>query len=225
MENRLAGLLDNPRLALAVTETDKAARKRRKRERRLREDAARPPRSLERWRILMDILDEARRVVEIADHKARYALVVMGALNAGVLVVLSRAHLFADLPPGLKPWLVGLLAVYAGLSCLFMFHAVDCLRPRRMRDTGLLPANGGGGPRGLLHWEMIESHTLEQYRLAWDAVRMEQLNGEAVVISHHLARLIGSKYRALGRLYLGLAVLVVLALLQLVAYAGVALLG
>jgi hypothetical protein len=51
---------------------------------------------------------------------------------------------------------------------------------------------------------------------------MDQLNGEVVVISHHLALLIGRKYRALARLYRGLAVLVILAALQLLVYGAIA---
>src|SRR5687768_3045137 len=114
---------------------DTSTRKHRKRTEKLRRDATRSPRSLERWRILMDVVDEGRRVAELADHKARYALVVMGSLNAGVFLILSRAHLIADLPPVLKPWLVGVLIAYAGLSCLFVYHAIDCIRPRWLRDT------------------------------------------------------------------------------------------
>jgi hypothetical protein len=196
-------------------------KKHRKREEKLRHDAERPPRSFERWRILMDVVDEGRRVAELADHKARYALVVMGVLNAGVFLVLSRAHLLSGLSSDLRPWLIGFLVVYAGLTCLFVFHAIDCLRPRRL-GAGM-PANGRQGQLGLLHWEFIEGYALEDYRGAWHSVRMDQLNGEVVSIAHHLARLIDSKYRALGRLYWGLAVLVVLAALQLVVYAGFAL--
>jgi hypothetical protein len=199
------------------------ARKRRKREAKLLRDATRPPRSLERWRILMDVVDEGRRVAELADHKARYALVVMGALNAGVFLVLSRAHLISDLPPALKPWLIGVLVAYAGLSCLFVYHAIQCLRPRWLRDAA---GQGGGAspaPLGLLHWESIGKYDEKAYRSAWNSVRMDQLNGEVVVISHHLSLLIGHKYRALARLYRGLAVLVILAALQLVVYGAIAL--
>lgn len=201
----------------------KAARKHRKQEAKLHHDAARPPRSLERWRILMDVVDEGRRVVELADHKARYALVVMGALNAGVFLILSRAHLLSELPASLKPGLIGILIVYAGLSCLFVYYAIDCLRPRWLKDSGPTVGAGGKRPRGLLYWESIGTYDLEAYQSSWNAARMDQLNGEVVIIAHRLSLLIGSKYRALGRLYRGLAILVVLAALQLFVYAAIAL--
>jgi len=204
---------------------DKAARRHQKHMAKLREDAERPPRSLERWRILMDVVDEGRRVVDMADHKARYALVVMGALNAAVFVILSRAHLISGLPTWLKPWLIGGLVVYGGLSCLFVYHAIDCLRPRWLQDSGP-PAPAGSPERGgLLYWESIGKYDLATYRRAWKDARMDQLNGEVVIIAHHLSVLIGRKYRALARLYRGLAVLVVLAALQLLLYAGLALAG
>jgi hypothetical protein len=202
---------------------DRMVRKHRKREAKLLRDATRPPRSLERWRILMDVADEGRRVAELADHKARYALVVMGALNAGVFLVLSRAHLISDLPPLLKPWLIGVLVAYAGLSCLFVYHAIQCLRPRWLRDAVGQGGATGPAPLGLLYWESIANFDEKAYRKAWNTVRMDQLNGEVVVISHHLALLIRYKYRALARLYRGLAVLVILAALQLLVYGVVVL--
>jgi len=62
-------------------ESDKQARKRRKREAKIWRDSERPPDSFERFRILMEMIGEGRQVVDLADHKARYALVVMGVLT------------------------------------------------------------------------------------------------------------------------------------------------
>ena len=194
---------------------NKKARKQRKRELKLRADAERPPDSFERWRVLSELVNEGRRVVDLADHKARYALVVMGVLNAGAFFFMSRTHPFGTMPPAAKPWVIGFLVIYAALTFLFVWHAVDCLRPRRLRYA----ENGGGtpdrrdaqGPRGLLYWEAIVTYDLESYQRAWSGARMEQLNAEVVVIAHHLARLIRVKYVALGRLYAGLAALIALA--------------
>ena len=195
---------------------DKQARKQRKRELKLRADAERPPDSFERWRILSELVNEGRRVVDLADHKARYALVVMGILNAGLFFVMSRAHAFGAMPPAPKSWMIGFLVVYAALTFLFVWYAVDCLRPRRLHYA----ENVGGTPerRGLLYWEAIATYDLESYQRAWSGARMEQLNAEVVVIAHHLARLILFKYVALGRLYAGLAVLIALAAVLLAVF-------
>lgn len=199
-------------------EGDKQARKRRKREARLRRDSARVPDSWERFRILSELIDQGRQVVEIADHKARYALVVLGALNAGVFFLISRAHLIATIPSGVKPWLLGFVIAYAGLSFLFMLYAIDCLRPRHLHYADYLPKPGtsasrpmGHVPRGVPFWESIADFELDDYRRAWGEVHMDQINSEVVVIAHRLSRLIRAKYAALGKLYVGLGLLIGLA--------------
>ena len=164
--------------------------------------------------------------------KARYALVVIGVLNAGVFFIISRGHLLADLPQSIKPWLVGLVVIYSALTFIFMYYAVECLRPRRMPYLGVMVANDGidtpaalHGPRGILFWETIAKYELDAYRRAWASVRMEQLNAEVVVIAHQQARLIRSKYAALQWLFRGLAVLLVLAGVLLAVYAAFGLAG
>jgi hypothetical protein len=216
-----------PEPAPAVGESEKHARKRQKREAKLRRDSDRPPDSFERFRILMELIGEGRQVVDLADHKARYALVIMGALNAGVFFLLSRGHLIADLPPSVKPWLIGFLMMYTALNFVFVLHAIDCLRPRRLHYAELLPGSRGaashGGRHGVMYWEAIAGYELETYQEAWGRVHMAQINSEVVVIAHRLALLIRAKYAALGKLYAGLVILVVLAGVLLALYTWFAL--
>lgn len=213
-------------------EGDKQARKRRRREARLRRDAARSPDSWERFRILTELITQGRQVVEIADHKARYAMVVLGALNAGVFFLISRAHLIATIPSGLRPWLLGFLIAYVGLSFLFMLYAIDCLRPRQMHYADYLPqAEDAVGriaahvPRGVLFWEAIANFELDAYRRAWGEVHMDQINGEAVVIAHRMSKLIRAKYAAMAKLFAGLAILIGLAALLLAILTALSLMG
>src|SRR3712207_3626941 len=65
-----------------------------KREKKRRRDALRRPDSWERFRILCEVVEEQRNVVEIADHKARYALLILGVLNAVIFVLLGRGGVF-----------------------------------------------------------------------------------------------------------------------------------
>jgi hypothetical protein len=210
---------------------DKGTRKQRKSDHKLREDAERPPESFERFRILMEVVDQGRRVVDLADNKARHALAMMGVLNAGVFILVSRFRLTAGLGPSLRPWLIAAFVIYAGLSFYFMLHAIDCLRPRQLASRsrpdeteGSYPA-GAGRPLGLLYWESIATQELEAYGRAWSSVRMEQLIAEQVVIGHRLSLLIRAKYVALSRLYWGLSFLVGFVALLLAAYAALGLLG
>jgi hypothetical protein len=210
-------------------ESDKQARKAHKREAKLRRELERRPDSFERFRILMEMVSEGRQVVDLADHKARYALVIMGVLNAGIFFLMSRAHLIATLPQAVKPWLIGSLIAYAALSFVFVLHAIDCLRPRQLHYSQLLSRGAGlparGVQRGLMYWEAIAGYELAVYRHEWDSVRMDQINGEVVVIAHRLALLIRAKYAALGKLYAGLVILVVLAGILLALYTGFALMA
>ena len=127
----------------AGDENDKQARKAHKREAKLRRELERRPDSFERFRILMEMVSEGRQVVDLADHKARYALVIMGVLNAGIFFVMSRAHLIATLPHFVRPWLIGSLIAYAALSFVFVLHAIDCLRPRQLHYSQLLSRAAG----------------------------------------------------------------------------------
>ena len=195
----------------------KAERRRQKRADRLRRDAARQPESWERFRILLEVVDQQRSVVEIADHKARYALIIVGVLNAILFVLLGKGGVFKAIPDSMRPWLIGAVALYAGLTFLFALHAIDCLRPRELRSKGT-PVHSLGIP-GLLFWEGIVQHEREAYLKEWSEVRMDQLNAEAMLIAYRLSQLVRAKYRALHRLYNGLVVLVVLCTILLAAYA------
>lgn len=171
-------------------------RKGRKREAKRRRDVQRLPDSYERFKILLEVIGEQRHVVNLEDHRARYAMVVMAAINAAVFLVASRVA--GNLPAALPHWLLGVVVVYVAATLLFLLTAVDCLRPRSLQR------------KGLLHWEGAVMHDIAEYETAWSEVRMDQLNQEAVLIAHMLARMIGEKYRANRRLYGGLAVLIVL---------------
>src|SRR6188474_3022510 len=52
-----------------------------KKQKKLKKDAVRNLDSWERYRALTDALDEAVDLVDLADHKARFALVIMAAVN------------------------------------------------------------------------------------------------------------------------------------------------
>ena len=205
VDERLEAVLGGP-------DHDQHARKRRKREAKQQRDAERPPGSFERFRILSELVDEGRQVIELTDHRARYALVVMSVLNAFVFLVISRSHLLVELPPTSRTWLISFIGVYGGLTFLFVYHAVDCLRPRRLRYTEQLRKGreGSSGPLGILYWEGIAGYQLDAFRRAWGEAHMEQLNAEVVIIAYNLAQVVRAKYVALGRLYWGLSGLVVL---------------
>jgi len=170
-------------------------RKGRKREAKLRRDARRPPESHERFKILLAVIDEQRHVVDLEDHRARYAMLIAGAINAAIFFVGSRAAMSGWLP---APWAISIGLAYLTVSGLFILGVIDCLRPRVLDR------------KGLLHWEGAMRFGLDEYEMAWQDVRMDQLTREAAQVAHVLARMIDEKCRVNRRLYRWLPALTVL---------------
>jgi uncharacterized protein YjiK len=195
--------------------------KRQKKEAKLRADAARGLDAWERYRALVDSLEEAMDLVELADRKARFALVIMGALNVAFFFVSTRTDLVNEVPLRLRPFLAFYLLLYAGVALFFFLEAIEALRPRRFRPH--LPYPGEAGPEhypeGLRYYEDIVGRDLEAYRRAWREVNFGRLNAELAVQNHVMARINLDKFRSLRRLYGGLRVLTVMAggLLAIVA--------
>src|SRR5262245_8029179 len=105
--------------------------KRQNKEEKRRLDAVRPLDAWERYRALVDATEEAFEIIDIANREARFALIVMGALNAVPLVLLSRADAFSVLSRG-EQYLMGDLFVgYAVLVLTFMLRAIEALKPER----------------------------------------------------------------------------------------------
>lgn len=196
--------------------------KRRRREARLLADQARALDPWERYRALVDALEEAMDLVELADRKARFALVIMGALNLGFFLLATRPDLVGALPPVLRPFLGFYLLAYAAVAVFFFLEAIEALKPRRFRPE--LPYPGAAGPEhfpeGLRYFEDVLRRDVDAYRGAWREVRFGQLNGELAVQNHVMARINADKYRSLRRLYRGLRVLTLLAagLLAMLAF-------
>jgi uncharacterized protein YjiK len=187
--------------------------KRRKKEAKLLAESTRTLDAWERYRTLVDALEEANDLVELADRKARFALLIMGALNVAFFFLVTRTELIDVLPPLLRPFLGFYLLCYAGVALFFFLQAIETLRPRRFRPHLTYPGEAGPEhyPGGLRYYEDVVLRDLEAYRRAWREVRFGQLNAEIAVQNHVMARINNDKFRSLRRLYGGLRVLTILA--------------
>ena len=119
--------------------------KRRKKEARLLADSVRGLDPWERYRALVDSLEEAMDLVELADRKARFALVIMGALNIAFFFLATRAEIVEYLPLWLRPFLGFYLLVYAARRPLLLPRgdrgaAAPALPPARALPRGGRPA-------------------------------------------------------------------------------------
>ncbi len=172
----------------------------------------------ERYKALLDAVKESQDLVDLADHKARFALLIMGALNAAIIIIGARSDLLSSLPPNLQLWLYTYFAVYAIIAIYFLVQAIESLRPRSIPDIALR----GTVPEkeeslGLRFFVDALRYDTPTYLKAWQSVRVSQLNAELATQLHTLARINKAKYNAVARLYLGLQAITVLTAGLLVA--------
>jgi hypothetical protein len=187
------------------TKAEKKARKRAEKAQELAEDAHRPLDSWERYRALCDALKEANDLVDLADHKARFALVIMGALNAVLFIVATRGQFASAVPPAVQAWLGAGLVIYALVAAYFFLQAIEALRPRRFETRQ--PVSGGAGedtPPGLRFYADVLVRDPAAYAAAWQGVNIGQLNAEVARQIYAVSRINDAKYAALRRLYSGL---------------------
>jgi hypothetical protein len=168
------------------------------------EDAHRPLEPWERYRALNDAFDLEQELIDLGDHKARFALVILTGLNAVAFLMVARTDFLATLPQGLRPFLGLYVFLYGAAAVYFFFQAIESLKPRIYMgdaDKDLL---------GLRFFAGILKRDEEEYRQTWSNVRVDQLSDEIAEQVHTLSRINQDKYRALYRLYLGLQILTVL---------------
>jgi hypothetical protein len=181
--------------ATLIEEESKAERRRRKDAERLLE--TRPLDPWERYRALSDHVAHLLDVTELADRKTRFALVILGALNAvNVLIALRVPQSGAE---ALNPVLVQSYIIgYVLLSLYAFVFAIIALRPRpqEMSAPTLL-----GNAR---------DDNADKYYDVWRQAELSQVNREMAMKSHLLARANTEKFGALRRVYHGLLVLVAL---------------
>lgn len=184
--------------------------KERKREQKRLDDANRQLDSWERYRALNDTMDEAYELVGIANREARFAAILMGALNASVVLLVTRPEVQITIPPAFKPWMGLILIVYASVAVYFFLSAIEILRPRRYRPKLDHPElDPEAKPAGVRYYEDIILRSAEDHWGAWRSVRIGQLNAELAVQIHSLALVNKSKYTAVQRLYSGLRLMTV----------------
>jgi hypothetical protein len=191
----------------ALEEVDDPDRARR-RERKRIYDAERQLDGWERYRALVDASDEAYELIAISNREARFALILMGALNAVVLVLLTRAEVMSMLTVRARYWLVGLFLAYIVMAIGFLLQAIEALRPGRFRPRLWDWAESDDvRPAGVRYYEDVIEQTSAEHWRAWQEVRLSQLNAELSVQVHSLSLKNHAKHVAIRRLYYGLRVM------------------
>ena len=194
-----------------------------KAERRLRKQAEQAAESnpldpWERYRALNDLVDHMLDVIEMADRRTRFALLLLGSLNAANLLMVARGDIFGVTL--VNTTLVRLyVGSYLGLSLYFLIHAVNALKPRA-RQMGLAnEAVVAPGAVGLRLVDDILKHPLDDYYQVWRTAPAGAINREMALQVHLLARTTAEKYAALRKVYSGVMILLGLTAIFLVVLA------
>jgi hypothetical protein len=151
----------------------------------------------ERYRALSDQGEHLLDLTELYDRKTRFALLILGGLNALNLLLVTRAGLLASLEQG-RPFVLGYAGFYTLLSLALLLYAIAALKPRSAcRDEAALRLLDGAAAR-----------TLDEYCTRWREAQIGEINSELMVVAFVRARANAIKVRALHCVYLGLYVLV-----------------
>lgn len=202
-------------------EDEKVAKRLRKAEKTLETRLLDP---WERYRGLNDLLDAYVDMMEIADRKTRFSLVILGALNAFNLVIAARPDLFASSPIAPARWIGIYAAAYISVSLYLVIQAIAALRPRASMFLGRVQRVAPAAERlpGLRFIGDVVNQTTEQYYEVWKQAEVGQLSREVALHVQSLARINIDKYQALNRVYQGLSALAVLTvvLVLILVYRG-----
>lgn len=175
----------------------------------------------ERYRALVDVVDDYREQLDSSDKKTRFALIIMGLLNAVNFLLVVRADMFGPGASGIGRWLAVYMAVYAFLSLYFFSQAIEALRPRGAKfhvHPGALPAGTPRERRLRSLAQVAEAHPEDHYAF-WREAAIGQLSQEVAYQAQALARINVEKYRALERVYRGLVGLTALTAVLVTALA------
>ena len=162
----------------------------------------------ERYRVLTDIAKLQLDMLEMADRRTRFALLILGTLNALNVLLVARPDLLAPAGVQVEP-MAGIAAYivgYAALSVFLFVQAIVALKPR----VAPLIDKEAGTDRRLRHLGAIVSQTPDEYVEGWRQATVGNVNKELAFHVQHSARAVAEKYGAVGRLYWGLMVLVVM---------------
>ncbi|HEX8032007.1 MAG TPA: hypothetical protein VF491_26265 [Vicinamibacterales bacterium] len=191
-----------------VTHAAEAAEARRLKWEAKQLDASRSLGAWELYRALNDAIDEGNDQFELSNRDARLALILMGGLNAALVILASQTNRGAELSPLELQIEYAVIAVYALFAIVFLLQAIDALRPKHFRPKfDHWPQDRPDFPSGIRYYEDVVSRDAEANWQAWRHVSVQQLNAELAVQFHSLCLKNQARKLALRRLFHSLRVM------------------
>src|SRR6185503_18788014 len=163
---------------LGETEKEKKEKKRLRKLQRALEDASRPLGAWERYRALTDAFQMEQDLVDLADHKARFALLIMYTLNAVTFIIGTRSEALSLVPHSLRASLGLYIGLYSLLALYFFIQAIESLRPREAKPNVKYPGAVGleDYPLGVRFFTDVLARDVNAYRSVWRSIHVGQLN-------------------------------------------------
>jgi len=172
-------------------------------------EGTRPLGARELYRALNDALDEGRDEFDLSNRDVRLALILMGGLNAALVIFASQSKL-NTLPAIERQIEFGVMALYGLCAIAFMLLAINALRPRHYHPNyDRWPSVRDDHPRGVRYFEDVVTRDTEAHWRAWQDVSMQQLNAELAVQLHSMCLKNQARKQALRRLNASLRIMTV----------------
>lgn len=172
----------------------------------------------ERYRALVDLYEAFFDMNELADRKTRFALVMMGALNA-LNLILGTQRMFVDLTSGIRPLVGGYFMIYAALSLYFFIQAIATLRPRISMFPGALQPGQPRTRAGLRFIGDVVGTDVDAYYDRWTSVQLGELCRETSEHVQVVGKVTDAKFKALERVYNGLTAMTALSAVMVIVLA------
>lgn len=167
-----------------------------------KQDGSRPLGAWELYRALNDALDEGHDQFDLSNRDARLALLLMGGLNAALVVLASQSSLGAGLSAVERQIEGAVIALYALFAIAFLLQAIDALRPTQYRPRfDQWQKERGDFPCGVRYYEDVVGRDTSAHWDAWREVSLQQLNAELAVQQHSVCRKNQERKIALRGLY------------------------
>lgn len=173
-------------------------------------DGSRPLGAWELYRALNDALDEGRDQFDLSNRDARLALILMGGLNAALVLLAGQTGRRAELSMIERQIEYGIIAVYALFAIGFLLQAIDALRPNQYRPKmGSWTRDRDDFPAGVRYYEDVVQRDTEAHWQAWRTISLEQLNAELAVQLHSLCLKNQTRKLALRQLFRSLRLMTI----------------
>lgn len=186
----------------------KAEKKKRKQQEQSLETGSLDP--WDRYRVLTDLLDVQSDISEMADKKTRFALVILGAVNAVNLFVVARPEIVLGDQQVRASWMGIYLTSYIILSLYIFVQSIGALRPRVAALMKKIDKDGVENLHGLRFTSTIISMDFNTWYEQMKNSQYGDINREVALSIRLVSEVVASKYSKLGNMYAGLMVLVFL---------------